>query len=144
MGTAVTRASAVADLAKKAEAYGMPCCIQVDGMDLLALMDIFTEAIDYARSGNGSYFIEAITYRYRGHSMGDPERYRQAQEVQAKQLEDPIQRWGQYLLNENLATEDDLARMREEAEQEVEEAVTFARESDWPSQEELYTDVYAD
>ena len=144
MGTAVTRASAVADLAKKAEAYGMPCCIQVDGMDLLALMDIFTEAIEYARSGNGSYFIEAITYRYRGHSMGDPERYRQAQEVQAKQLEDPIQRWGQYLLNENLATEDDLARMREEAEQEVEEAVTFARESDWPSQEELYTDVYAD
>ncbi|HQA68986.1 MAG TPA: thiamine pyrophosphate-dependent enzyme, partial [Aggregatilineales bacterium] len=64
--------------------------------------------------------------------------------VQAKQLEDPIQRWGQYLLDENLATEDDLARMREEAEHEVEEAVTFARESDWPSQEELYTDVYAD
>ncbi len=95
-------------------------------------MDIFTEAIEYARSGNGSYFIEAITYRYRGHSMGDPERYRQAQEVQAKQLEDPIERWGQYLLDENLATEDDLARMREEAEHEVEEAGTFARDSGWP------------
>lgn len=144
MGTAVTRASAVSDLAQKAEAYGMPCCTQVDGMDLIALYDIFSEAIEYAREGNGSFLVEAITYRYKGHSMGDPERYRKAEEVQEKQEQDPIKRWGEYLMNEGLATEDDLAEMRDSAEQEVAEAVEFARESPWPEQEDLYTDVYAE
>jgi len=144
MGTAVTAASAVADIAKKAEAYGMPCCIQVDGMDLTALYEVFEEGIAYAREGNGSYFIEAITYRYKGHSMGDPERYRPAQEVQEKQSLDPIERWGQQILEEGLVTEEDLARMREEGEQAVGEAVEFARQSPWPEQEELFTDVYVD
>lgn len=144
MGTAVTAASAVADIAKKAEAYGMPCCIQVDGMDLIALYEAFDEGITYAREGNGAYFIEAITYRYKGHSMGDPERYRPAQEVQEKQALDPIERWGQQLLDEGLVTEEDLAQMRETGEQAVAEAVEFARQSPWPEQEELFTDVYAD
>ena len=144
MGTAVTRASAVADIAKKAEAYGMPCCIQVDGMDLLALYDAFSEGIQYAREGNGSYFIEAITYRYKGHSMGDPERYRPAQEVQEMQQQDPIERWGQHLMEEELASEEDLAQMMQSAEEEVEEAVEFARQSPWPEQEDLYTDVYTE
>lgn len=144
MGTAVTRASAVADLARKAEAYGMPCCTQVDGMDLMALYDVFTEAIEYAREGNGSFLVEAITYRYKGHSMGDPERYRQAEEVEEKQQQDPITRWGQHLIDEGLATEEDLEAMRTSAEDEVAEAVDFARESPWPEQEDLYTDVYAE
>ena len=145
MGTAVNRASAVADLATKAEAYGMPCCIQVDGSDLLATYDIMMEGIEHARSGNGPYLIEVITYRYRGHSMGDPERYRSGEEVQEKQeVGDPIEKWGKHLVEEDLASEDDLEEMRQKAEQEVEEAVEFARESDLPEYDALFENVYVD
>jgi pyruvate dehydrogenase E1 component alpha subunit len=143
MGTAVTRASAVADIARKAEAYGMPCCIQVDGMDLLAVYDMLKEGAEYVRAGNGSYFIELITYRYRGHSMGDPERYRPVHEVEAKKADDPITRWAALLLEEGIATQADLERMVETAEKEVEEAVAFAKASPFPAPEELFTDVYA-
>jgi pyruvate dehydrogenase E1 component alpha subunit len=142
MGTAVTRASAVADLAKKAEAYGMPCCVQVDGMDLLAMYETFVEGIEYVRSGEGSFFIEAITYRYRGHSMGDPERYRPVHEVEEKKADDPIARWAAHLLAENLAEKADLEKMDEAADQAVLDAVEFARNSPFPAPEELYTDVY--
>lgn len=143
MGTAVTRASAVADLAKKAEAYGMKCCIQVDGMDLLALRDMLGEAVEYVRSGNGSFLLEAITYRYRGHSMGDPERYRQSEEVEQKKADDPIIRWGDYLIKNKLATRKQLDALDKSALEEVDAAVEFARNSPLPAPEELYTDVYA-
>ncbi len=143
MGTAVARATAVSDLAKRAESYGMPCCIQVDGMDLLALYEMFRDGADYARSGQGSFFIEAITYRFRGHSMGDPERYRSVHEIEEKKKDDPISRWGIYLKENGLATEEELQAMADSAEQEVEESVEFARSSPLPAQEELYTDVYA-
>lgn len=142
MGTAVTRASAVADIAKKAEAYGMPCCMQVDGMDLLELREMFTEAVEYVRSGEGSFMLEAITYRYRGHSMGDPERYREAHEVETRKADDPITRWGKYLTDKKIATKKDLEAIEKSAEEEVEEAVEFAQNSPLPDPEELYTDVY--
>jgi pyruvate dehydrogenase E1 component alpha subunit len=142
MGTAVTRASAVGDLAKKAEAYGMPCCVQVDGMDLMAMYETFVEGIEYVRSGEGSFFVEAITYRYRGHSMGDPERYRPVHEVEAKKADDPITRWAAHLLAENVAEKADLEAMDEAADQAVLDAVEFARNSPFPTPEELYTDVY--
>ncbi len=144
MGTAVTRASAVADIAKKAEAYGMPCCVQVDGMDLLATYDMLQEGIEYAREGNGAYFMEVITYRYRGHSMGDPERYRPVHEVDEKKEDDPITRWGTYLIENELATKDDLQRMSDEADEEVNASVEFARSSPDPAPEDLYTDIYVD
>jgi pyruvate dehydrogenase E1 component alpha subunit len=141
MGTAVTRASAVADIAKKAEAYGMPCCIQVDGMDLLATYEMIQEAVEYARSGQGSFMMEVITYRYRGHSMGDPERYRPAHEVEAKKADDPIDRWAAHLLSEGLATKADLEALDRSADEEIAEAVEFAKNSPLPAPEELYTDV---
>jgi pyruvate dehydrogenase E1 component alpha subunit len=141
MGTAVTRASAVADIAKKAEAYGMPCCMQVDGMDLLATYEMIQEAAEYVRSGKGSFLMEVITYRYRGHSMGDPERYRPAHEVEAKKAEDPIDRWAAYLLSEGLATKEDLEALDQAADEEIAEAVAFAKNSPLPAPEELYTDV---
>ncbi len=143
MGTAVTRASAVSDIAKKAEAYGMPCCIQVDGMDLDAVYETVSEGVEYARKGNGPFFVEAITYRYRGHSMGDPERYRNAHEVEEMKEEDPIENWGKVLLKEELATQADLDRADESAMAEVEAAIEFARQSPFPQQEDLFTDVYA-
>ena len=142
MGTAVTRASAVADIVKKAEAYGMPCCMQVDGMDLEALREMFTEAVEYARSGEGSYIIEAITYRYRGHSMGDPERYRPAEEVEERKADDPIIRWGNHLMEKKIATQEELDAIDRAAVEEVEEAVEFAKDSPLPDPEELYADVY--
>lgn len=145
MGTAVTRASAVADLAKKAEAYGMPCCVQVDGMNLLELYDMLREGIEYARSGEGSYFVEVLTYRYRGHSMGDPERYRQAQEVEEKQkTDDPIAHLAEHLLKEGLASQEELDKLAQSVVEEVEEAVAFARSSPDPAPEELYSDVYVE
>lgn len=145
MGTAVTRASAVGDIVKKAEAYGMPCCTQVDGMNLISLMDFFQEAIEYARSGQGSYFVEALTYRFRGHSMGDPERYRPVHEVKSRQeSDDPITNWGRFLLEEGLATEQDLEALAVSADEEVLEAVEFARSSPNPAPEELYTDIYVE
>ncbi len=144
MGTAVTRASAVSDLAKKAEAYGMPCCEQVDGMDLMATYEMLKEGVEYAREGNGSFLVEVNTYRYRGHSMGDPERYRPSEEVEEREQRDPITMWGEHLIGEGLASEEDLAAMRDEAETIVEEAVEFAKESPDPAPEELFTDVYVE
>ncbi|MBN1122069.1 MAG: pyruvate dehydrogenase (acetyl-transferring) E1 component subunit alpha [Anaerolineae bacterium] len=144
MGTAVIRASAVSDIAKKAEAYGMPCCVQVDGMDLQALVDYLEEAAIYAREGKGSFFVEALTYRYRGHSMGDPERYRPVHEVEEKKLDDPISHLGSHLIEANLATTDDLQKISDEADQEIAEAVEFAKNSPFPEPGELYTDIYAD
>ncbi|MBN1309949.1 MAG: pyruvate dehydrogenase (acetyl-transferring) E1 component subunit alpha [Anaerolineae bacterium] len=143
MGTAVTRASAVADIAKKAEAYGMPCCMQVDGMDLLETYEMIKEAAAYARSGQGSFFLEVNTYRYRGHSMGDPERYRQAHEVEAQKATDPIVRWAEHLKEQKIATAKKLAELEQEAEDEVEAAIEFARNSPFPAPEELYDDIYA-
>jgi pyruvate dehydrogenase E1 component alpha subunit len=145
MGTAVTRASAVGDIAKKAEAYGMPCCLQVDGSDLLATYEMVQEGLTYAREGNGPYFLEIITYRYRGHSMGDPERYRPSDEVEKKKEEgDPITKWGHHLIDEELATQEDLEAMFAEAEQEVEEAVAFGHESEPLAYDELADMVYVD
>jgi pyruvate dehydrogenase E1 component alpha subunit len=143
MGTAVTRASAVADIAKRAEAYGMPCCMQVDGMDLIATYEMIQEGAEYARSGKGSYFIEVITYRYRGHSMGDPERYRPAHEVEEKKSGDPILRWAAYLKENKLATAKKLEELDQEAEDEVMAAIEFAQNSPFPAPEELYENVYA-
>ena len=142
MGTAVTRASAVADIVKKAESYGMPGCHPVDGRDLLAVYDELISGIEYAREGNGSFIIEAVTYRYRGHSMGDPERYRPAHEVEAKKSDDPIDRWAAHLLSEKLATKEELETLDAAADDEVLEAVEFAKNSPDPAPEELYTDVY--
>jgi pyruvate dehydrogenase E1 component alpha subunit len=143
MGTAVTRASAVSDITKKAEAYGMPCCMQVDGMDLIATYEMIKEAAEYARSGQGSFFLEVVTYRYRGHSMGDPERYRSAHEVEEKKAADPIIRWAAHLKENKIATAKKLAELDQEAEDEVAAAIEFAQNSPFPAPEELYDDVYA-
>lgn len=145
MGTAVNRASAVSDLIKKAEAYGMPCCQQMDGMDLLELIKKFKEARDHVGSGKGPVLLEAVTYRFRGHSMGDPERYRPVEEVdERKKTDDPITRWGLHLVNHDLATTDELGLIDEEVNDLIADAVTFAKESPNPAPEELYTDVYVD
>ena len=143
MGTAVARASAVSEIRQKAEGYGIPN-ERVDGMNVLTVKAATEKALDYIRSGNGPYFLEIMTYRYRGHSMGDPERYRDSDEVKKFQENDPIGIYRKHLITEKIATEKELDAIDDQVEDEVQAAVQFAEESPEPALEELFTDVYVD
>jgi pyruvate dehydrogenase E1 component alpha subunit len=140
MGTAVTRASAVTDLYKKACAFNMPA-LQINGNDVLEVRDTVRGVVAKARSGGGPQFIEAVTYRHRGHSMGDPQRYRTKAEVEAAKASDPIMRWQERILGNGLATEGDLKGILSQVEAEVNEAIRFAETSPLPEPSDLYTDV---
>jgi pyruvate dehydrogenase E1 component alpha subunit len=142
MGTAVERASAVSEMYQKACSYGL-AANQVDGMELLQVRAATEQALAHVRSGEGPYFLEAKTYRYRGHSMGDPERYRKREEVAERQTDDPIENFGAVLLNQRVPAADLEARAAAAAAT-VEEAVQFAEASPFPAPEELWTDIYAD
>ena len=140
MGTAVRRASAVEDMYRKASAFDIPA-VRIDGNDVLAVRDAVRDMARTARSGGGPQMIEAITYRFRGHSMGDPQRYRDREEVEAAKAADPIDRWRRFLLERDLAKEVELERIAGEIEAEMEEAVRFAEESPAPEASELCFDV---
>ena len=103
MGTTVERASAVSEIRQKAEGYGIPN-ERVDGMDVLAVHEATEKALKHIRAGKGPYFLEIMTYRYRGHSMGDPERYRDADEIKQWQESDPIGVFHAYLIENKKAT----------------------------------------
>lgn len=143
MGTAVARASAVTDMVDKARAYNMPA-VQIDGNDPLVVRDAVRSAADAARSGHGPQFIEAITYRFRGHSMGDPQRYRKKEEVEEMKKRDPIDRFEKELIARKFASGDDMETMRDEVEQITARAVEFAEASPFPDPAELYSDVFAE
>ncbi len=143
MGTAVDRASAVSTIQQKAQGYGMECS-SVDGMDLMKVRDAASNAIDYVRSGKGPFLLEINTYRFRGHSMGDPERYRKPDEVQRWQENDPICIYGEYLVNNSLATREELVEQETLAESEVADAVQFAEASPEPAAETLFDHIYVD
>jgi pyruvate dehydrogenase E1 component alpha subunit len=143
MGTTVERASAVADIRQKAEGYGMMSA-QVDGMDLMKVREISLKMVEEIRAGSGPQFLEVITYRFRGHSMGDPERYRSADEVKKFEENDPIGIYQKYLLDSKVATKADLEKQIEMAEKEIEDAVLFAEQSPEPEPEDLFKFVYVD
>ena len=143
MGTTVERASAVTEIRQKAEGYGIPNA-RVDGMDLMAVREAAEEHLKYIRSGNGPFFLEAITYRFRGHSMGDPERYRDKSEIEKWKEEDPIGIYRKFLIGENIADAEELDEIDLRVEEETREAVEFAESSPEPAAEELFTDIYAD
>ena len=142
MGTSVERASAVPEMRQKAEAYGMPNA-RVDGMQLLAVREATQKAMEHARSGQGPYFLEVLTYRFRGHSMGDPERYRKQDEIRKWQEDDPIGKFEKVLLEQGVSQEELDARDAE-AETIIAQAVQFAEESPFPPAEELWTDIYCE
>ncbi len=102
------------------------------------------KALKHIRDGNGPYFLEIMTYRFRGHSMGDPERYRESDEVKRFQENDPIGIYHRWLLENEKASEEELDKIVEEVEQEIEEAVEFAENSPEPDPEALYEDVYVE
>ena len=143
MGTAVERASAVSEIRQKAEGYGIPN-ERVEGMDILEVKKAAEKALKFIREGNGPYFLEIMTYRFRGHSMGDPERYRESDEVKRWQENDPIGIYHQWLLKNEKATEEALDLVVKQVEQEVEEAVEFAENSPEPAPEELFSDIYVE
>ena len=143
MGTAVDRASAVSEIRQKAEGYGIPN-ERVDGMNVLTVKEAAGKALKTIREGNGPYFMEIMTYRYRGHSMGDPERYRQSDEVKKYQENDPIGIYRATLIKEKIATEKDLDAIDQQVLDEVQAAVQFAESSPEPAMEELYSNIYVD
>ena len=143
MGTSVGRASAVTSIRQKADGYAMKSD-QVNGMDVLKVHEAAREAIDYVRTEAQPYFLEVDTYRFRGHSMGDPERYRKAEEVKQWQENDPIGIFNKYLLEKKIATRKVLDEIEARVEEEVTKAVEFAENSPEPALEELFKDVYAD
>ncbi len=143
MGTAVERASAVSDISQKAEGYGIPNS-QVDGMDLMAVRKVAEKTLADVRDGKGPYFLEVLTYRFRGHSMGDPERYRQQDEVHCWQENDPIGIYQKFLESNNHATVKDLAELHAAAQQEVDKAVEFAEASPDPAPEDLFKHIYVE
>ncbi|MGW8143110.1 MAG: pyruvate dehydrogenase (acetyl-transferring) E1 component subunit alpha [Anaerolineales bacterium] len=143
MGTSIERASAVSEIRQKAEGYGIPN-ERVDGMNVIEVRQAAEEHLEYVRSGNGPFFLEAVTYRYRGHSMGDPERYRQKDEIEKWQKEDPIGIFRAFLVKEKIAKSQELDEIEEKVELEVHEAVEFAESSPDPAPEELFAHIYAD
>jgi pyruvate dehydrogenase E1 component alpha subunit len=143
MGTAVARASAVPRMVDKALAYGMEG-IQVDGMKVMDVYEATLDALQKVREGSGPQFLEMITYRYEGHSMGDPLRYRTKDEVEKWREDDPIGVLERHLLNEEKATREELEAIDQTVEEEVEEAVQFAEQSPLPDPEELFSDIYVE
>jgi pyruvate dehydrogenase E1 component alpha subunit len=131
MGTPVERVSAVREIYRKACAFDMPG-VRVDGNDVVAVRDAVRERAEAARAGEGPQLVEAVTYRFRGHSMGDPQRYRDKEEVEAAKERDPILAWSRTVRDDGLATEEELAAIRDEVEACVEGAVRFAEESPLP------------
>ncbi len=141
MGTSVERTSRATEIYKMGEPFGMPS-EQVDGMSPENVHDALTRAAEYIRSGQGPYFLEIKTYRYKGHSVSDPANYRTKEELTHYKNLDPVKTVEASILNNKFATEDELAAIKKEVKAEMEAAVKFAEESKFPDASELYTDNY--
>ena len=140
MGTSVSRAAAGVDLADRGKAYGIPG-LQVDGMDVLAVRAAAREALNYCRSGKGPYILEMKTYRYRGHSMSDPAKYRTRDEVDAmRKQHDSIEQLRDLLLREGV-DEAGLKQIDQKVKAVVADAADFALASPEPESDQLFTDI---
>jgi pyruvate dehydrogenase E1 component alpha subunit len=142
MGTSVERASAVSEIQQKAEGFDMQH-ERVDGMDVLAVYEASKKAIETVRSTSTPMLLEIMTYRFRGHSMGDPERYRTQEEVKKWQDNDPIGIFRTSLLKKKV-TEAELDKIEKRALEETQKAVEFAEASPEPGMEELFKDIYVE
>jgi pyruvate dehydrogenase E1 component alpha subunit len=142
MGTAITRSSATTDLSKRGLSFNIPG-EQVDGMDVRAVQAAGEKAVTWCREGKGPYILEMLTYRYRGHSMSDPAKYRTREEVQKMRTEhDPIEQVRVRVLEKKFASEDELKKIDAEVRDLVNEAAEFATNDPEPDAAELWTDVY--
>jgi pyruvate dehydrogenase E1 component alpha subunit len=141
MGTALGRHSAVTDLQRKGESLGVPG-MRCDGMDVLDTYAVLCEAIARVREERSPVLVEAVTYRFRGHSMADPEQYRSKEEVAHWRERDPIPAFGRLLVADGVIDEAELAKIDTQAIERVDAAVEFAEASPFPAPESLYDDVY--
>ena len=143
MGTSVKRASASPDFYKRGEPFGIPGT-KVDGMDVLKVREAGEIAVAHCRAGKGPYILQMETYRYRGHSMSDPAKYRTREEVERVRTErDPIQTLHNFLIDEGVITEDGLKKIDQQVKKIVTEAADFAISDPEPDPAELYTDILA-
>ena len=141
MGTALERHSAVTDLSKKAEGFGVPGT-RCDGMDVLDVHACVTEALRKAREQREPQLVEAVTYRFRGHSMADPEEYRTKEQVEEWRKRDPINVFKDRLVNEAVLSEEDAEKLDAKAMERIDAAVEFADNSPFPDLDSLYDDIY--
>ena len=143
MGTHIDRTHAAGrDIFTSAEYYKIPA-VQIDGMDLMAVRDSTMEALKQVRSGSGPVFLEAMTYRFRGHSMADPGVYRETSELDEWRVSDPIERFKTLALAEALLSEEEIAKIEKDTADAIDEAVKFAQESPDPEMGSLHDNVYA-
>jgi pyruvate dehydrogenase E1 component alpha subunit len=141
MGTSVERTSNVHDLSKLGLSYDMPS-LSVNGMRCEDVHEAFAKAAAHARSGEGPYLLEMKTYRYKGHSMSDPQKYRTKEEVEEYKKQDPLTQTMDTILKHRWMTEAELEALEEKIKMVVEDAVEFAETSPDPEPHELYEDVY--
>jgi len=141
MGTSVSRASAQTDFSQRGVSFGIPG-IQVDGMDVRAVKAAAEQAAAHTRSGKGPVILEMLTYRYRGHSMSDPAKYRSKDEVQKMRSEhDPIEQVKNRLMEKGWASEDELKAIDKDVRDIVADSADFAQSDPEPDVSELYTDI---
>ncbi|MEB3292985.1 MAG: pyruvate dehydrogenase (acetyl-transferring) E1 component subunit alpha [Synechococcales bacterium] len=143
IGMAHERASSQTEIYKKASVFGLPG-YEVDGLDVLAVRAIAQEAVARARAGEGPTLIECLTYRFRGHSLADPDELRSKEEKEAWQSRDPLKKLAGYLIEQNLASQQELKDIEKKVQALVEEAVKFGLESPEPDPSELYKYVFAE
>jgi pyruvate dehydrogenase E1 component alpha subunit len=143
MGTSVERTSNVLDIYKLADAYDMPGD-SVDGMSPEEVHDSMDRAVRRARDGEGPTLVEIKTYRYRGHSMSDPAKYRSKEEVEEYKEKDPIEHVLRVITENNYATEEEIQAIKDKIKATVEDCVEFAENSPYPDVNELYKDIYTD
>lgn len=143
IGMAHERASSETEIYKKAKVFGMEG-VEVDGMDVLAVREVAQTAIARARAGEGPTLIEALTYRFRGHSLADPDELRSAAEKEEWLARDPITKFKSYLVDQKLVKEQELLDIDKKIQTLIEEAVQFAEESPDPKPEDLYRYIFVD
>jgi pyruvate dehydrogenase E1 component alpha subunit len=141
MGTSVERTSNVTELYKLGLAYDMPS-EPVDGMTVETVHEAMERAVNHARQGKGPYLLELNTYRYKGHSMSDPAKYRSKDEVEAYKQKDPIELVLKTIQSKKYATDAEIEVINAKVRDIVEDSVQFSEESPWPDPSELFTDVY--
>jgi pyruvate dehydrogenase E1 component alpha subunit len=143
MGTSVTRTSNVVDIYKLADAYEMPAD-SVDGMSAETVHEAVLRAVNRAREGGGPTLLELKTYRYKGHSISDPQKYRTKEEVEEYKQRDPIEMVLHTINEKKFASEEEINAINQRVNDQVEESVKFAEESPWPDDNEVLKDVYVD
>ena len=141
MGTSVERTSNVTDIYKIGQGFEMPSR-QVDGMNVESVHEALTEAAAHIRAGKGPYFLEILTYRYKGHSVSDPANYRTKEELHHYMEQDPIATLEETILTNQIATEEELLIIKDRIKAEIDDAIKFAEESPFPDPSELYSDNY--